>query len=121
MDPQIIINRRTRDRLWAQDPFRMQEPPRVDTNVRPENSSTRSKEEETPTSVHKKEEFDVKEEPASPGLGEGVTAQTSQPSALPQEQSYDPEVSVLFQDTRSGLSQAPWTYVMNELRSVQFV
>ena len=67
----------------------------------------------------KKEEFDVKEEPESPGLGEGATAQASQPSVLPQERSCDAEASVPYQDTRSGPRQAPWIYVRNELRSVQ--
>ena len=59
-----------------QDPFHVQEHSREDdSRVRPENSFTRCKKEETPTSVPKKKEFDVKEEPESPGSREGVAAQ----------------------------------------------
>ena len=103
-----------------QDPFRTQEPPRVETSVGPENSSTQCKEEETLSSAPKQEEFDVKDEPESLGLGEGATSQPRQPSMQPPERSNDPEVSIPYEGTRTGLSQAPWTYVMNELRSVQF-
>ena len=42
-----------------------------------------SDEPETSTPAPKREEFDVKEEPESPGLREGETTQPSQPSQLP--------------------------------------
>ena len=38
------------------------------------------KEDEIPASEPKREEYNVKEEPESPGLGEGETTQPSQPS-----------------------------------------
>ena len=43
------------------------------------------KEEETPASESKEGQYDVKEEPESPRLEEEGTAQSSQPSQLPQE------------------------------------
>ena len=55
-----------------------------------------------------------------PGLREGETTQPSQPSELPPEWSADPENAACYQDASNGPSEAPWVYVMNELRSVQF-
>ena len=69
-----------------QDPLHVQDPPRVDTYLRSEETSSKC-EEETPTSAPKREEFDVKEEPESPGLREGETAHPSQRSELPEERS----------------------------------
>ena len=62
----------------------------------------------------------VKEEPESPGLREGETTQRGQTSELPPERSADPGTAAYYQKTSSGLREAPWVYVMNELRSVQF-
>ena len=95
----------------------MQEPPRVDTYLRYDEPSNKCKEEETLTPALKREEFDVKEEPESPGLREWENIQSSQPSQLPPERSADPENATCYQDTRGGPSEAPWIYVMNELRS----
>ena len=61
-----------------------------------------------------------KEEPESPGLREDGTAQPTQPSQLSQERSADPEQTTYYQDTSHGPSEAPWIYVMSELRSIQF-
>ena len=106
-----------------QDPFHVQRPPRVETYLRSdEPSNKREEEEETSTPAPKREELDVKEEPESPGLREspGETTQPSQPSQLPPERSADPENTTCYQDTSSGSSEAPWVYVVKELRSVQF-
>ena len=108
------------DRTFPQDPFHVQEAPRVDVYLRPDEPSNKCKEEETSASEPKREEYDIKEEPESPGLREGVAAHPSQPSQLPPERSTDPARATYYQDTSSGPSEAPWVYVMSELRSVQF-
>ena len=98
----------------------LQDPPQLDAYLRPEELSRKRKEEETPTLAPKREEFDVKEEPESPGLREGDITQASQPSELPQERSVDPGTEAYSQDASGGPSDASWIVVMNELRSVQF-
>ena len=63
-DPRQVMSPNTSQTL-PQDPFWMQEPPRLNANLRSETSFARCKEEGTPTSM---EGFDVKEEPESPGF-----------------------------------------------------
>ena len=103
----------------SQDPSHVQVPPPVEAYLRPEEPSSTCKEEETPTSVLKREEFDVKEEPESPSLKEGETTHWGQPSELPPERSADPGTAAYYQVASSGPREAPWVYVMNELRPVQ--
>ena len=55
----------------------MQDPPRLDAYLEPEESSSKCKEEEKPTLAPKREEVDVKEEPEPLGLREGETTQPS--------------------------------------------
>ena len=95
-------------------------PSQASTSARdlpPEDTSHQSREheckEEAPTLKPEQEQFDVKEEPESPGLGEEGTAQASQ---FPQEPSSGPMHTIYYQDARTGPSEAPWTWAMNELR-----
>ena len=101
-----------------QDSAPVRHPPPVDTHV--QSVDHQHKKEETSESKPQQELFDVKEEPESPGLREDGTARSSQPSQLPQERPSDPASNVYYQDTSQGTNEAPWSYVMNELRSVQY-
>ena len=91
-----------------QDPFNVRKGPWVDTFLRPDEPSDKCKEEEMLASAPKREELDAKEEPESPGLGEGEPTQPSQTSQLPPEWSVDPERATHYQDTSSGPTEAPW-------------
>ena len=88
---------------------RAHDSPQEDTYVQPVDHQY--KKEETPDSKPEQEQYDVKEESESPSLGEKGTAQSSQPSQLPQEWSADPARNTYYQDTRQGPSEAPWIYV----------
>ena len=114
-----IMSPNSRQNL-AQDPLHVRELPGVEIHIRPNEPSDKCKEEKTRASVPKREEVDVEEEPEFPSLVERETPQPSQSSQLPPEQSADPEHTTYYQDTRTGPSEAPWVYVMNREKSVQF-
>ena len=73
-DPRQAMSRSSSQAL-PQDPFHVQEPPRVDNHRRSDEPSNKCREKETSTPAPKREEFDVKSEPESPGLREGETTQ----------------------------------------------
>ena len=98
------------DQIPSQDSTSTRDPP-------PEDTFGDECKEEAPTPKPEHEQFDVKEEPESPDLGEAGTAQASQP---PQERFSDPVHTIYYQDARSGPSEAPWTWAMNEPRCVQY-
>ena len=108
-NPGQVMSPNSRQNL-PQDSLHVRELPKVETHLQPNEPSYK---EETPASVPKREEFDVKEKPKSPSLPmeERETSQPSQPSHLPPERSADPD-----QDTSSGPSEAPWLYVMNRTK-----
>ena len=74
-DPRQVVSPSSNQTL-PQEPLHMQDQPRLEAYLGPEEAASKCKEEETP----KREEFDVKEEPVSPGLREGEATQPSQPS-----------------------------------------
>ena len=99
-NPGQVMSPDSRQNL-PQDALHVRELPRVETHLRPNEPSDKCKEEETPASVPKREEFDVTEEPESPSLGERETSQPSQSSQLPPERPADPEHATYYQETSS--------------------
>ena len=100
--------------ILPQDSSQVRDAPRVDTRLRPDDLPNKCKDEETPATEPKREQYDVS------WFETRWNCSTKSTSQLPQEQSADPEHNTYYQDTSHGPSEAPWIYVINELRSIQF-
>ena len=97
-----------------QDPASAHDPIPTDTHHQPKES--KCKEEGVATPKLEQKQYDVKEERESPTAGNAETFQVNQSS---QGRSSDPSREVYYQGASRGRREAPWIYVMNELRSVQ--